>query len=186
MDPDLAALLVDLARSRHLGKFRGTVIDNADPLKKGRLKIECPDVLDTVQLWAMPCVPYAGKKVGFFAMPPKGAGVWIEFENGDASLPIWVGCFWAKDEMPDGGGVPDVKLWKTDSIKLLLDDKEDDVLLENSSSASIKMTDEIVSTAKQGKHTVASSAVTSEAGGKGKLEVKTASVSVNSGTFEVS
>ena len=37
----------------------------------------------------------------------------------------------------------------------------------------------------QGKHTVASSAVTSEAGGKGKLEVQLASVRINSGTFEV-
>lgn len=184
IDPDLLAQLVDLQRSKHYGKFRGKVTDNADPLKKGRLKVTVPAIMETLEAWAMPCVPYAGKQVGFFALPPVGSAVWVEFEYGDPSFPIWVGCFWGDNEMPLGG-VPEVKVWKTDSITLSLDDDQDEVLLENSSSASITMTAEVVTVAKQGKHTVASSAVTSEAGGKGKLEVQVASVRVNSGSFEV-
>ena len=27
-------------------------------------------------------------------IPPIGAGVWVEFEQGDPDYPIWVGCFW--------------------------------------------------------------------------------------------
>jgi uncharacterized protein involved in type VI secretion and phage assembly len=27
-------------------------------------------------------------------VPPIGANVWIEFEQGDPDYPIWVGCFW--------------------------------------------------------------------------------------------
>jgi hypothetical protein len=27
-------------------------------------------------------------------VPQIGAGVWIEFEQGDPDYPIWVGCFW--------------------------------------------------------------------------------------------
>jgi hypothetical protein len=30
--------------------------------------------------------------MGAFFLPPIGAGVWIEFEQGDPNTPIWVGC----------------------------------------------------------------------------------------------
>ena len=184
MDPDLLAELVDKLRNSYFGKYRGTITDNADSLKKGRVKVDVPAVLHGETAWAMPCAPYAGKQVGFFAIPPAGTGVWVEFEGGDPSFPIWTGCFWADNEMPLGGE-PAVKFWKTDAITMTFDDDGDEVLLENSSDASIDMTAEIVTKAKQGKHTVAASSVTSEAGGKGKVEVGTASVKVNSGTLEV-
>jgi uncharacterized protein involved in type VI secretion and phage assembly len=29
-----------------------------------------------------------------FALPMIGSGVWVEFEQGDPSQPIWTGCFW--------------------------------------------------------------------------------------------
>ncbi|MCE9579878.1 MAG: phage baseplate assembly protein V [Deltaproteobacteria bacterium] len=184
MDPELAAQLLDWVRSRYFGKYRGTVVDNADAAKRGRLKVTVPAVLDTLEVWAVPCVPYAGDQVGLFAMPPAGAGVWVEFEGGDPSYPIWVGCFWGDNQAPQGGD-PAIKTWKTDAITLTLDDDGDEARLENSSNASVTMTSEVVTVAGQGKHTVAGSAVTSEAGGKGKLEVQTASVRVNSGAFEV-
>jgi hypothetical protein len=28
------------------------------------------------------------------ALPPVGAGVWIEFEQGNPDYPIWSGCWW--------------------------------------------------------------------------------------------
>ena len=61
-----------------------------------------------------------------------------------------------------------------DAITLTLDDTSDEARMENSSNASVTMTSDVVTVAGQGKHTVASSAVTSEAGGKGKLEVQVA------------
>ena len=42
----------------------------------------------------------AGNGVGFFAIPPKGANVWVEFEGGDPDQPIWSGCFWGIGEAP--------------------------------------------------------------------------------------
>ena len=50
--------------------------------------------------WALPCVPYAGTTSGFFAIPPVGAGIWIEFEAGDVSRPIWSGAWWGSGELP--------------------------------------------------------------------------------------
>jgi hypothetical protein len=32
--------------------------------------------------------------MGFYMVPPIGAGVWVEFQYGDPNRPIWVGCFW--------------------------------------------------------------------------------------------
>ena len=49
----------------------------------------------------MPCAPFGGSSVGFFAVPAEGAGVWIEFECGDPDYPIWSGCWWGSEaEMP--------------------------------------------------------------------------------------
>ena len=35
-----------------------------------------------------------GPPMGVYLVPPIGAGVWVEFEHGDADRPIWVGCRW--------------------------------------------------------------------------------------------
>jgi hypothetical protein len=77
------------------GKYRGTVIDNVDPMQIGRLQVIVPDVSTFLPTsWAMPCLPGAGIQMGMFTVPPIGAGVWIEFEQGDTDYPIWVGGFW--------------------------------------------------------------------------------------------
>jgi hypothetical protein len=77
------------------GKYRATVLNNIDPMQMGRLLVQVPDVSNILpSSWAMPCVPFAGKSEGFFALPQIGSGVWIEFEGGDPDKPIWVGGFW--------------------------------------------------------------------------------------------
>ena len=87
---------------KYLGKYRGVVINNVDPLQKGRLQVQVPDVAGIAPLtWAMPCVPIAGIQNGMVALPMIGSGVWIEFEQGRSDKPIWVGCFWGSAaEMP--------------------------------------------------------------------------------------
>ena len=81
--------------TKYFGKFRGTVVNNVDPLQIGRLQAIVPDVSNVIPTsWAMPCVPVAGLQMGAFTVPPIGAGVWIEFEQGNPDFPIWTGCFW--------------------------------------------------------------------------------------------
>jgi len=84
------------------GKYRGIVTDNMDPLMVGRIRARVPDVMgDQESGWAMPCAPFGGDGMGFFAVPKVGAGVWIEFEHGDPEYPIWSGCWWGSAaEMP--------------------------------------------------------------------------------------
>jgi uncharacterized protein involved in type VI secretion and phage assembly len=77
------------------GKYRGVVTDISDPLNLGRIRARVPDVTGNQECgWAMPCLPSAGSGMGVFALPKEGAGVWIEFEQGDPDYPIWSGCWW--------------------------------------------------------------------------------------------
>jgi hypothetical protein len=69
------------------GKYRGKVENNVgkvennvDPMQMGRVQVSVPAVLGGGRLaWAVPCVPYAGPGVGFFADPPRGDNVCVEF-----------------------------------------------------------------------------------------------------------
>lgn len=88
--------------NRYFGKYRGTVINNIDPMQKGRIMAQVPDVKSLLpSTWAMPCFPFSGIQSGMFALPQIGAGVWIEFEQGDPDYPIWSGCwFGSAAEVP--------------------------------------------------------------------------------------
>lgn len=113
--------------NQYFGKYRGKVETNVDPTELGRVQVSVPAVLGEGSLsWAMPCVPYAGDGVGFFAIPPEGANVWVEFESGDPNYPIWSGCFWGEGEVPVSPAVPEKKVFKTEGITLTLDDTSDD------------------------------------------------------------
>jgi uncharacterized protein involved in type VI secretion and phage assembly len=80
---------------KYYGKYRGVVVNNVDLEQRGRIQAIVPDVSTVFPTtWAMPCLPVAGIQMGMFTVPPIGAGVWIEFEQGDPDYPIWVGCFW--------------------------------------------------------------------------------------------
>ncbi len=85
------------------GKYRGIVTNIEDPLKIGRIQARVPDVLgNETSGWALPCVPFAGDGMGFYALPSTNARVWVEFEQGDPDYPIWSGCWWgSQDELPD-------------------------------------------------------------------------------------
>jgi uncharacterized protein involved in type VI secretion and phage assembly len=77
------------------GKYRGTVINNVDPLQIGRIQAMVPDLAGFVPgTWAMPCLPMAGINTGVFTTPMVGSGVWIEFERGNPDYPVWVGGYW--------------------------------------------------------------------------------------------
>ncbi len=180
---DLSQDLLTWVRGHFFGKYRGTVSDNADPTNRGRIKVKVPAVLGTVEAWAMPCVPYAGQGVGFYSLPASGVGVWVEFEAGDPSYPIWTGCFWGDSELPDPGGA-DVKIWQTDKVTLRIDDSADELKMETTSQSKVTLATDIKSESGGATHTVGSTGVVSELGA-GKVEVTPATVKLNSGAMEV-
>jgi hypothetical protein len=62
------------------------VVNNADPVLLMRIQVQVPDVFGTLTVWAAACVP-----AGATAVPVIGDGVWISFEQGDPSYPVWMG-----------------------------------------------------------------------------------------------
>lgn len=87
---------------KFFGKFRAVVINNVDPMQIGRIQVMVPDVSTFLPTsWALPCVPIGGMQMGVFGVPQLGAGVWVEFEQGDPDYPVWVGCYYgAAEEVP--------------------------------------------------------------------------------------
>jgi uncharacterized protein involved in type VI secretion and phage assembly len=160
--------LVERVRSRFYGKYRGTVTEIDDSTK--RIKAKVPAVLGEQSTgWCSHCVPYAGPGVGILFLPEVGAGVWIEFESGDVSYPIWTGCYWRDDEMP-ADAAPAVKTIVTKAgHKILLDDDAGSITISDSNNNKV---------------TLDSSGITIERGAN-KVAVSDSEVSVNDGALEV-
>ena len=109
--------------SQFFGKYRGKVENNVDPMQQGRVQVSVPSVLGEGSLsWAMPCSPYAGSGVGFFTVPPNRANIWVEFEGGDPDYPILSGCFWGTGEVPATPAIAEMKVLKTDTATITVND----------------------------------------------------------------
>ncbi|MDO8586989.1 MAG: phage baseplate assembly protein V [Armatimonadota bacterium] len=161
--------ILDRVRNRFYGKYRGTVTNVDDPTKRGRIKAKVPAVLEDQDTgWCMPCAPYAGPDVGLVFIPEVGAGVWIEFEGGDVSYPIWTGCYWRDGEMPSAAG-PAVKTIRTSAgHEILIDDDAGSITITDSNGNTV---------------TLDSSGIKLEAGCK--IQIGASKVDVNDGALEV-
>lgn len=116
---------------RFYGKYRGRVVNNFDSAARGRLQVIAPEILgENTPVWALPCAPYAGNGVGFHAMPPIGANVWVEFEAGNLRDPIWSGCFWGEGEIDAADANPDVIFLRTARGTIRIDDAIGEVVVE--------------------------------------------------------
>ncbi len=69
----------------YIGKYRGVVVGNDDPMQEGRLEVTVPEV-DPSPAWAV-----ASDDVRYIESPEIGSDVWIEYEYGDPAYPRWVG-----------------------------------------------------------------------------------------------
>jgi len=81
------------------GKYRGIVTQPVDSGTKGRVTATVTIGGTPVPVVAEACTPFGGLGSGLYAIPPTGAGVWIEFEEGDLNKPIWTGSWWSEGEL---------------------------------------------------------------------------------------
>jgi uncharacterized protein involved in type VI secretion and phage assembly len=125
---------------RYYGKYRGIVTDNNDPGKRGRIRATVPELFGEAQAgWAIPCVAYAPNGHGFLALPETGDTVWVEFEGGDPSYPVWTGCWWPEDGAPaiDSAKVKIFETMAGNRIRLDDSDGAERVTIEDKGGASI-------------------------------------------------
>ena len=168
MSDPLLQDLMDHVRTRFYGKYRGVVTDN--DASTMRIKATVPSVLpDTGTGWCMPCVPYAGSQVGFIMLPDVGSGVWIEFEGGDVSYPIWVGMYWQSGEIPSQASAT-VRAIITNAGSIEMDDDAGSITLTDSNQNTVALD---------------SNGVTSTSGSS-SVAIGSSGVNVNDGAFEVS
>jgi uncharacterized protein involved in type VI secretion and phage assembly len=168
MNDQPIADILDRLRNRFFGKYRGTVTEVDDATL--RVKAKVPAVLgEQATGWCMPCVPYAGNGVGMAFLPEVGAGVWIEFEAGDVSYPVWVGCYWRDREAPSDA-TPSVKAIVTKAgHKILLDDNGSTITISDPNNNTV---------------TLGSDGITLTRGSN-KIEIGDSEVNVNDGSLEV-
>lgn len=172
-DRDMERMVAETAqfmRSRYFGKYRGLVADVDDPENLGRIKATVPEIYAEQQSpWAFPSVPFAGAGHGLVVLPEVDDGVWIEFEAGDPSRPIWAGTWWASGEMPEPGSKDTRVLVTSGGHKLILDDAGSELQLLHSGGPEFTMTD---------------NDITLKVGGT-KIVISNSGVSINNGAFEV-
>lgn len=90
-----------MKKKEYYGKYRAKVVNIRDPEKRGRIRVMCPKVLgNATSSWCEPCIPIAYDLGGDFALPKLGEFVWVEFEAGDASKPIYIGGLWSTNKTP--------------------------------------------------------------------------------------
>jgi len=143
---EILARLIERVEGRYYGKYRGQVTDNSDPQDLGRVRAKVPRLLgDTDTGWALPAFPYGGaSEQGFFMIPDVGAGVWIEFEEGNLSYPIWSGTWHSSGTIPESAK-PEQKVIKTKSgHKIVLDDDGGTLTITDSNGNSIAMDSSVV------------------------------------------
>ncbi|HEY4030715.1 MAG TPA: phage baseplate assembly protein V [Caulobacteraceae bacterium] len=167
MNDALVMDLLEKVKSRFYGKYRGVVVD-VDAATM-RVKASVPSVLPLASTgWATACVPYAGPQVGFIMLPEVGSGVWIEFEAGDVSFPIWTGCYWRTDEVPSDASAT-VKTIVTKAGSLAFDDDAGSITMKDGNGDSVSLN---------------GGAVTIESA-NGKIVADSSGVSVNDGGLTV-
>lgn len=123
---------------RYYGKYRGLIVDNKDPELLGRVKLRVPQVAgdNIMQYWAHPSGQPAGDDFGDFMIPPEGSPVWVTFENGDPSFPVYEGGHWGKSAsgVPSGStGNPRKRIKSSEKWRMEMDDENDELFIQSKS-----------------------------------------------------
>lgn len=87
---------------RYYSVYRGIVIENEDTERKqNRIKVCVPEVMGGVFAWAYPKNQHGSINNGFKFLAPKiGDTVFITFEFGDPTKPLWEYHGWALRQIP--------------------------------------------------------------------------------------
>jgi hypothetical protein len=80
--------------SGYFGKYTGIVKANDDDEKRGHLQLSVP-ALFPPDSWVL---ARAALPFGYYFVPENEAKVWVEFEGGESTLPLWTGLQYVPGE----------------------------------------------------------------------------------------
>jgi hypothetical protein len=138
--------------NRYYSFYRGKVLDNKDPDFRGRLKIDVPSVYNGTKAdyWALPKGMFAGKQIGLYAIPNIGDVVWVSFEQGDVSYPVWEYGWFINNAVPekakvDGKNPKNIILQSTSKHSIELDDHNKLIRITDSNGNVVELNEKGVS-----------------------------------------
>lgn len=122
--------------------YRGIVVDNIDPELKGRIKVRIPQIYGTDPEsnvfistdsipWACCAILPAGNDSGSFLPPNIGDTVFVTFESGRPTSPIYFGGILTtrvEDEEPDKKGIGSTKIFGGRIAPVNVDDLPQEVI----------------------------------------------------------
>ena len=130
-DNSLVSQIVDHgidALGRHYSVYRAVVVDIDDDLHMDRIKVFIPEL--NVMEWALPKGQHGSHNCGvrLFPIPGFNEVVYVTFEDGNPSQPLWEYHSWAPDQQPDEFLDPDTcGIITPGGTKVLINDKFGDV-----------------------------------------------------------
>ena len=164
----------------------GTVTNNNDPDKAGRVKVKLNVFDDEHESgWVRVATPGAGSTRGFQMLPAVNDEVLVGFEHGDPARPFVLGGLWSKKNKPPEGtfhksGAVEKQMWTTGkghAVELLdTGDGEINLTLKGNKSA-LSVTKSVVTLTGDSKVKIEASDI--EVVATGKLTLKGRQVEVN-------
>ena len=98
---------------KYYGKYSGEVTKNEDEDKLGQIWVKVPSVFGAeLEVLARPCFATC-----HFFVPAVGTKVWVEFEAGNPSFPLWTGVWYPSGKTPPEAAIkpPDDRVIQTPS-----------------------------------------------------------------------
>jgi len=129
---------VERMKRKRFGLYRGIVRDVDDPENMGRVRVEIHELLGPGKLtdWASYCSPFGGGGAGFFMLPRLGDGVWVMFERGEPTKPVWIGFWYSDVDKPPDDADKEVRVLQTKTgHKVVFKDEDgsESILIEDAS-----------------------------------------------------
>lgn len=138
--------------NKFYSSYRAFVVDNEDPKGMNRLILLVPfyNINKPLTFWAYPKGQKGGMNHGSFDIPNKGDMVWVSFEAGNISSPLWEYASYGENELPDEFETTKHIGYKTPRGTLILinDNKEQEEVLVrlNSTTDWVKINKDVLET----------------------------------------
>jgi uncharacterized protein involved in type VI secretion and phage assembly len=142
------------ALGRYYSFYRGIVVDNIDPEHMNRLQVAIPEVQGGISIWAYPFAQHGGLDTGFkYLAPELGDTVWVMFEFGNPSKPIWTYHSWGSEQIPPELDSPTRMGFITpNGNKILLEETNGELIIHTEGNIQIKANNDKGITLNDGKN----------------------------------